>query len=264
MAIRQYLIFLMLFALCGVKAQRIAIMGAMDAEMKLLKGQLENKEEIEKNGIIFYTGKLKNKEVVLLKAGIGKVNAAYSTAILTTHFKLNALIFTGVAGGLHPDIRPGDIVIADSLVQYDFGQLKDDEFITWPTRNLIENTKNPLFLSVDSTLLYKSKLVSNTIQLKTFKGRAPKFFVGTIATGDTFVSDTMKAKSLYSNFNALATEMEGAAVAQVCTMLNLPYIVIRSCSDNANTDAHTDYHKFVEIAAINSAQLVLAILENEL
>ena len=264
MVIKHYLFFLMLFVICGVKAQRIAIMGAMDEEIELLKGQLENKEEIEKNGIIFYTGKLKNKEVVLLKAGIGKVNAAYSTAILTTHFKLKALIFTGVAGGLHPDIQPGDIVIADSLVQYDFGQLQDNDFITWPTRNLIKNTKNPLLLSVDSTLLHTSKIVSNTIQLKSFKGRVPKFYVGTIATGDTFVSDAMKAKALYSNFNALATEMEGAAVAQICTMLELPYIVIRSCSDNANTNAHTDYYKFVEIAAINSAQMVLALLENTL
>ncbi len=256
-------IVFMLLIVLKMHGQRIAIMGAMDEEIELLKSKLEHKKEVNKNGVTFYTGKLKGQKIVLLKAGIGKVNAAYSTAILTSSFKIEALIFTGVAGGLHPGIKPGDIVIADKMIQYDFGQLKEEGFETWPTRNLSQNNeKNSLYLKVDATLLVESKKVSNTIKLQPVNGNQPKFYVGTIATGDTFVSDPKKAKDLYSNFNALATEMEGAAVAQVCNMLGLPYIVIRSCSDNANTNAHTDYFKFVQIASVNSAQMVLELLEN--
>ena len=263
MALKQIVLVFMLLSFWASQSQRIAIMGAMDEEISLLKDALKNKKEVQKGGITFYKGILKGQKVVILKAGIGKVNAAYSTAMLATNFKLDALIFTGVAGGLHPDIEPGDIVISENLIQYDFGELKAGAFETWPTRNLAQNNdKNPLYLSVDPNLLAQSKKVSQRIRLKPLNGRFPQFFVGTIATGDTFVSDPAKAKLLYGDFKAIATEMEGAAVAQICTMLELPYVVIRSCSDNANTQAHSDYFKFVKVAAVNSAQLVLALLEN--
>lgn len=252
-----------MFVLFGTaNAQRIAIMGAMDDEIELLKASLEHKKEIRKNGITFFTGKLKGQKVVLLKAGIGKTNAAYSTAILTAHFKLKGLIFTGVAGGLHPDIIPGDMVIATKMIQYDFGELKDGNFETWPTRNVAENNKrNTMYLSVDSVLLEKTEGVIGQIKLTPFQDKIPKCYTGVIATGDTFLSDSKKAKELFSNFKALAVEMEGAAVAQICTMLKLPYIIIRSCSDNANSNAHSDYAAFVKVAAGNSAQMVLALLE---
>lgn len=263
MALKQIALILMFLLVCTVQGQRIAIMGAMDEEIELLKEVLKNKKEIHKNGVTFYTGKLKGQKVVLLKAGIGKVNAGYSTAILIANFKVNALLFTGVAGGLDPNIEPGDIVISDKMIQYDFGELKEGSFVTWPTRNLAKNNeRNPLYLNVDPHLLKQSKKVSKQIKLKPLNNRIPTFHIGAIATGDTFVSDPIKAKELYTNFNALATEMEGAAVAQICTMLQVPFIVIRSCSDNANTAAHSDYFKFVKVASVNSAQMVLAILEN--
>ncbi|WP_165776520.1 5'-methylthioadenosine/adenosylhomocysteine nucleosidase [Maribacter sp. 4G9] len=253
-----------MFVLFGTaNAQRIAIMGAMDEEIELLKVDLLHKKEVRKNGITFFTGKLKGQKVVLLKAGIGKTNAAYSTAILTANFKLKGLIFTGVAGGLHPDILPGDIVVATKMIQYDFGAFKNGAFETWPTRNLVQNNKrNTLYLPVDSYLLEKTKKVVEQIKLAPFQHRIPKIYTGVIATGDTFLSDSKKAEELYSNFKALAVEMEGAAVAQICTMLKLPYIVIRSCSDNANRNAPSDYAAFVKVAAGNSAQMVLALLDH--
>jgi adenosylhomocysteine nucleosidase len=259
---RITLVFLVLFSL-KLQAQRIAIMGAMDEEITILTDSLKNKKKLTKGGVTFYKGKLKGQKVIILKAGVGKVNAAYSTAILLDNFKVDGLIFTGVAGGLDPEIKPGDIVIGENLVQYDFGELKNDMFETWPTRNLIKNNDpNSLFLPVDKNLLVLSKQASASVTLAPIEASIPKIYVGTIVTGDTFVSATSKAKNLYTDFNALATEMEGAAVAQICTMLEVPFIVIRSCSDNANGDAHTDYFKFVKIASVNSAQLVLAILEN--
>lgn len=261
MYLKQFILLIVLCTVSSVNGQYTAIMGAMNKEIELLKKELKNTKEIQKNGVTFFTGELQDKKVVLLKAGIGKVNAAYSTAILIENFDLDILIFTGVAGGLHPDIEPGDIVIADKLVQYDFGKLTPEGFVTWPSKNLAQNnSKNPFYIPVDSILLEQSKKVSQHISLKPLNDNMPKFYVGTIATGDTFVSDSEKAKELHAKFNAIATEMEGAAVAQICSMLEVPFIVIRSCSDNANTEAHTDYLTFVEIAAVNSAQMVLGLL----
>ncbi len=262
MSLDRITLFLLVLISLNLRSQRLAIMGAMDEEIAILTDSLKNKKELTKGGVTFYKGKLKGKKVIILKAGIGKVNAAYSTAILLDNFKVEGLIFTGVAGGLDPEIKPGDIVIGENLVQYDFGELKNDTFETWPTRNLIKNNaRSPLFLPVDKNLLALSTQASASVTLAPIEGHIPKFYVGTIVTGDTFVSDASKAKNLYTDFNALATEMEGAAVAQVSTMLGVPFIVIRSCSDNANSNAHTDYFKFVKIASVNSAQLVLAILE---
>lgn len=262
MSLDRITLFLLVLISLNLRSQRLAIMGAMDEEIAILTDALKNKKELTKGGVTFYKGKLKGKKVIILKAGIGKVNAAYSTAILLDNFKVEGLIFTGVAGGLDPEIKPGDIVIGENLVQYDFGELKNDTFETWPTRNVIKNNaRNPLFLPVDKNLLALSTQASASVTLAPIEGHIPKFYVGTIVTGDTFVSDASKAKNLYTDFNALATEMEGAAVAQVSTMLGVPFIVIRSCSDNANSNAHTDYFKFVKIASVNSAQLVLAILE---
>ncbi|MDT0621561.1 5'-methylthioadenosine/adenosylhomocysteine nucleosidase [Croceitalea vernalis] len=262
MALKQTIVLAFFFVIYMAQGQRVAIMGAMDKEIEFLKSELENKKKIQKSGVTFFTGKLKNKRVVLFKSGVGKVNASYCTAILVENFNVTSLIFTGVAGGLHPEIKPGDIVISNNLIQYDFGKLKNGEFEIWPTRNLKEkNNRNPLYLDVDPVLFKKSEKVSSRLKLKPFNNRLPKFYFGTIATGDNFISDTLKAKELNTKFNAIATEMEGAAVAQICTMLNLPYIIIRSCSDNANTKAQTDYLKFVEVAAINSAHMVLGLLE---
>ncbi|WP_159023372.1 5'-methylthioadenosine/adenosylhomocysteine nucleosidase [Formosa sp. L2A11] len=262
MALNRILFCITFFIICTLQAQRIAIMGAMDEEIEYLTQELKNKKEIKKNGVTFFTGELRGKEIVLLKAGIGKVNAAYSTAILTSNFKLSKLIFTGVAGGLAPNISPGDIVISDKIIQYDFGKLQEGKFETWPTRNLaLDNKKNPLYFSADTILLEDCEKVSKNMTLKPLNGKVPQILIGTIATGDTFVSDSKKAKELFLEFNALATEMEGAAVAQVCNMLHLPFIIIRCCSDNANTKAHTDYPKFLSVASINSAQMVLQILE---
>ena len=263
MSVNRFILVLLLLVSWKSLAQRIAIMGAMDEEIAILTDSLRNKKKITRGGVTFYKGKLKGRKVIILKAGIGKVNAAYSTAILLNNFKIDALIFTGVAGGLDPAIKPGDIVIGENLVQYDFGALKNAGFETWPTRNLVNNNDpNALYLTADRDLLALSQKASASISLIPIDGSTPSFYVGTIATGDTFVGDVSKAKKLYIEFNAMATEMEGAAVAQVCTMLEVPFIVIRSCSDNANSNAHTDFLKFIKVASVNSAHLVFAILDN--
>lgn len=242
-------------------SQRLAIMGAMDQEISILVEAMHKPKLSTIGGIDFYTGKLKGKKVVVLKAGIGKVNAAYSTAVLTQNFTLEGLIFTGVAGGLHPEALPGDIVIGTYLVQVDFGLLNSEGFTPWNFRNLSGEPHPELLLSADSSLIQLSLQASKIAEFESISTRDPRIFHGVISTSDLFVSDPVKAKWLYSEFNSLATEMEGAAVAHICRFLEIPFVVIRSCSDNANTDAHVDFNAFVGPAAANSANLVLRMVE---
>lgn len=253
--------FLFLILWFPVHSQRVAIMGAMDQEISILVEALNRPKITHIGGIDFYTGKLKDKKVVILKAGIGKVNAAYSTAVLTQNFKLEGLIFTGVAGGLHPEALPGDIVIGTALVQVDFGLLDADGFTPWNFRNLSGEPHPELLLFADSSLIQLSLEASKLAEYQSISGRKPHIFQGVISTSDLFVSDPVKAKWLYSEFNSLATEMEGAAVAHICRLLGLPFVVIRSCSDNANTEAHVNFNEFVGPAAANSANLVLRMVE---
>lgn len=253
------LLFLVLWF--PAQAQRTAIMGAMEKEISILVEAMHKPKLTQIGGIDFYTGKLKGKKVVILKAGIGKVNAAYSTAVLTQNFKLKGLIFTGVAGGLHPEALPGDIVIGTELVQVDFGLLDSEGFTPWTFRKISGEPHKELLVSADSSLIQLSLQASKLAEYQSISTRIPRIFQGIISTSDLFVSDTVKAKWLHTEFNSLATEMEGAAVAHICRSLNIPFVVIRSCSDNANTDARVNFKEFVGPAAANSASLVLRMLE---
>lgn len=255
------LLALFSFSSFVIHAQRIAIMGALDQEIAILLDSMKSSKKVNRGGIDFFTGKLNGKKVVILKAGVGKVNASYSTAILTENFNPSVLIFTGVAGGLHPEALPGDIVIGENLVQFDFGQVDSTGFKVSPFRKLNGGRHEDLLVAADRELVEKSTLAAGKIEFVPISNRTPKVFSGVIATGDIFVSNDEKAAWLYEEFDALATEMEGAAVAHICRTLSIPFIIIRSCSDNANNHARVNFNQFVGPASVNSASLVLGILE---
>jgi adenosylhomocysteine nucleosidase len=259
---RLAVLLLFVFFLGKAEAQRIAIMGALDQEIAILIDSMRSVKKVNKGGIDFYKGKLKGKKIVLLKAGVGKVNAAYSTAILTENFELSMLIFTGVAGGLHPEAMPGDLVIGEKLVQFDFGQVDSAGFTVSPFRKLTGGRHEDLFIASDPALLERSARVADRTVLEPISGREPRVFTGVIATGDIFVSSDEKAAWLYEEFDALATEMEGAAIAHICRTLGIPFVIIRSCSDNANNHARMNFNQFVGPASVNSARIVMGILED--
>lgn len=244
-----------------VAAQSIAIIGALDQEIAILIDSMGRNRKVTKGGVDFYKGKLKGEKVVILKAGVGKVNAAYSTAILTQNFKLSSLIFTGVAGGLDPEALPGDLVIGEKLVQYDFGKVDSLGFAVSPFRKLSGGSHEDLYVNSDARLVGISQEAAKRVGFLPIANRQPKVFSGVISTGDIFVSSNEKANWLYREFDALATGMEGAAVAHICRTLEIPFIVIRSCSDNANNNARMNFNQFVGPASENSARLVLAILD---
>lgn len=259
--IKKLLLAFFLIGSLSANAQRIAIMGALDQEIAILLDSMKGKKEVERSGLTFYTGKLKGQKVVVIKSGVGKVNAAYSTAILLDRFQPSQLIFTGVAGGLHPEALPGDIIIGTELVQFDFGQIDSTGFKVSPFRKLTGGRHDELYIAADAELLKQAELAAGKVDFLSISGRKPRVFLGRIATGDVFVSDQETAENLYQNHQALATEMEGAAVAHLCRSVGVPFLVIRSCSDNANQNARVNFNQFVEPAAINSAGLVLKLLE---
>ncbi|CCH55267.1 Adenosylhomocysteine nucleosidase [Fibrisoma limi BUZ 3] len=240
-----------------------ALLGAFDEEVKLVQQSLQNRQVQVINGITFITGQVDGHDVVVAETGIGKVNAAMTTAFMLAHFRPQRVLFTGIAGGTNPDLQPGDIVIARQTAHHDFGYITFNRQKTNQTRNAITKEFNPAYFPADSALLKVAVETAKTVPFEAIPvtSRPPSVIVGTVVTGDVFVSSEEKVQSLRSEYNADATEMEGAAVAQVCYQQQVPCLVIRSLSDKANANARNDMLTFFKTAARNSAKLVLAIVK---
>ncbi len=244
-----------------VKANNIiAIIGAFETEVELLKNKIENKKEQIIEGIHFYSGTLNAKQIVLTRAGIGKVNAAITTTLLLEHFHPKAILFSGIAGAMNPALQPGDIVVAKQMAYHDYGRISPNGFEKWGTLNPYNFSRNPIYFPCDSNLIVTAQEAAKKITFQNIDQHKPQIFFGTIITGDVFLADSKKNKALRTDFNADATEMEGAAIAQICYQQKVPFIIIRSLSDSANDSATLDFVKYGKLAAENSAQLVLEIL----
>jgi adenosylhomocysteine nucleosidase len=192
--------FLFLLLSLGATAQRIAVLGALDQEIAILLDSLKEKKEVYYGGLTFYTGNLKGQDVVIGKSGVGKVNAAYSTAILLDHFTPKQLIFTGVAGGLHPESLPGDVVIGTKLIQTDFGQIDSVGFKISPFRKLSGGRYDDLYIHSDPGLVQQAEAAAKRVTFIPISNRAPRVFSGVIATADVFVSNKVTAEKLNTDY----------------------------------------------------------------
>lgn len=232
---------------------KIGIIGAMSEEIAELKNSISKLKEKKINDLLFYEGILLGKEIVLVESGIGKVNAAISTTLLINEFKVEKIIFTGVAGAVNENISVTDIVIGSDLVESDMDVTAGGNY----KLGEIPRMKNSNF-KPDPYLFTLAK----TVAIKLFG--ETKVFTGRIISRDEFVASSEKVKKLRDIFNADCIEMEGAAVAHVCEILNIPFVVIRSISDKADNEAGMTFNEFVKIAAKNSKLIVenmLAIIE---
>lgn len=226
----------------------LGIISAMTEELELLLKDMEIKEETKKANMTFYKGTLGNKDIIAVVCGIGKVNAAVCSQILISEFNVTSIINVGVAGGIGKDIYPGDVVVGTNLVQHDMDTTAfGDPFGQIPRLDTFD-------FKCDETLV-KAALESceEIKEISTFSGR--------IISGDQFISSVDKIKWFEKEFNAMACEMEGASIAQVCYLNNVPCVVIRSISDNANNGAHMDYEKFIPIAVRNSTKILKNMLQ---
>lgn len=225
----------------------LGIIGAMSEELEILLKDMSLEDVQVKANMKFHKGKLWGKDVVAVVCGIGKVNAAICTQILASEYNVSAVINVGVAGGIGKDIYPGDVVIATNLVEHDMDTTAfGDPHGQVPRMDTFDFKCDPSLI----------ELANNACE----KVGGFNTFTGRIVSGDVFVADVEKIKWLEKEFNALSCEMEGASIAHVCYLNNIPVVVIRSISDNANNGAHMDFEKFTPIAVKNSTSILKEML----
>ncbi|NLC62591.1 MAG: 5'-methylthioadenosine/adenosylhomocysteine nucleosidase [Thermoanaerobacterales bacterium] len=221
----------------------------MDREVALFIQNLEQKKVMTKASMTFYSGSFDGSKTVVVKCGVGKVNAAMCTQILIDIFEPDAIICTGIAGALSPDLDIGDTVISSDVVQYDvdstgFGHELGE----------IPNLGKKYFKA-------SQQIIDMAVKVHKDYFRENKFFVGRILTGDQFVSSKDKTEMLRRTFNGLCVEMEGGAIGQVCYLNNTPFVIIRTISDKADGSAITDYEKFADVTANKSFHIVSGIVK---
>ena len=227
---------------------KLGIITAMSEELELLLNDMNLESKETKANMTFNKGTVWGRDVVAVICGIGKVNAAVCTQILISEYNVDKIINVGVAGGIGKDIYPGDVVIADTLVQHDMDTTAfGDKCGQIPRLDTFDFKCDELLVN-----LAKESCIERS-EINSFTGR--------IATGDQFVANIDKIKWLSQEFEAIACEMEGGSIAHVCYLNNIPFVVIRSISDNANNGAHMDYQQFIPIGVKNSTTILKGMIE---
>ncbi len=247
---------LLLFITAG-PVNRLGIVGAMDVELDLLREdmQVERVDTIAQR--VFYSGTIHGVGCICVKAGVGKVNAALTAEILIMKYGVDAVIFTGVAGGINPQLDIGDIVISKRVIHHDYGQVVPDAFFPWDT---VGYAADSILVDVAKRAARRAKFEPIPKKLCKETGRLPRITTGRVVTGDQFIASEEKRRWIEQTFRADCVEMEGAAVAQVCVINEIPFVIIRCLSDLANENADVEFETFVLYAAKNSNLIVKEIL----
>ncbi len=224
----------------------IAIIGAMEEEVTLLRNLMTNTTTKNIAHVEFTQGTLNNKDVVLLKSGIGKVNVAITTTLLFEYYNVSAVINTGSAGGLYEAANVGDIVISSGVCYHDvdvtgfgyqMGQVPGLPSVYEPSQDLVT-------------------LCQDVLQDKGYP-----HLTGIIATGDSFMNRPDQIESVKQHFNdVIALEMEAAAVAQVCYQYNKPFVILRGLSDIAGKESHLSFNEYLDLAAKQSSEMVTELI----
>ncbi len=228
---------------------KAGIIGAMEAEVAILKSKLAKSKTITQSGFTFYQGELNGSEVIIVQSGIGKVAAALATAFLIDKFQPDYVVNTGSAGGFEQTLKVGDIVVSSQVRYHDVdvtafgyekGQLPNQPAAYVANPMLVDAAKSSALLLTDI-----------------------KSLVGLITTGDTFMTNEGDINKAKINFpDMVAVEMEGAAIAHTCHHLDVPFVIIRSLSDIAGKESPTSFDAYLEKAAVNSSQLVENMVEH--
>ncbi len=225
----------------------LAVVGALEEEVELIRSGMVNATEETHAGIRVSIGEFRGSKIALAKCGIGKVNATICTQMLIDRYDPGRLLFSGVAGGLLPNMQVGDLVIASHLIQYDmdltaFGRRPGE----LPGENrMIESDPELVGLSAEA---YDRAFTQADDE--------PSLMMGTVVSGDRFISDRETLRWLQREFSALATEMEGAAVGYACRLNEVPFVVVRGLSDTAGDTAHQDFDANLKLVCRNSYRLL--------
>lgn len=227
----------------------IGIIGAMDEEVAKVKEQMSDVEIKTIAGMDFYKGTMCHKETVVVRSGIGKVNAAVCSQILADQYHVTAIINTGIAGSLRNEINIGDVVLSTDAIHHDMdasgfgypvGQIPSMDVLSFPAdKHLLEVAQSCCEKAVPGIGVHTGRIVS----------------------GDQFISDKQKKQWLTDTFDGYCTEMEGAAIAQAAYLNNIPCLIIRAISDKADDSAEMDYAEFEAAAIRNSVKLLTAMIQ---
>ncbi len=218
----------------------IAVIGAMKEEIDAIRQSMINTNEIKLNGKIFYEGELNGKTFVLTQSGVGKVSSTISVSLLKSFYPINNLIFTGIAGATNSLLNIGDIVVSDKLFQHDMDSRPNFPIYEVPyLEQAIFSANKALSLKAVKAVncLLQDETFISSLNAEAFNITRPKCLYGIIGSGDQFITNEDKVKEINTqlfntyNLNVDCVEMEGAAVAQSCYELNIPFVVIRTISD---------------------------------
>jgi adenosylhomocysteine nucleosidase len=223
----------------------IGIIGAMDLEIKLLIENMNLFKQEKAAGFDYYIGTIQGKDVVVTCCGVGKVNAAACTQALIDRYKVDAIINTGIAGGLHHEVKICDVVISKDVTYHDVrkGQMRS----LFPFKECFEGDRELIDLATKACKL--------TI------GDEYNHHLGRIVSGECFVSDANLKRTIVEQYSPHCVEMEGAAIGHVAHINDIPFVVIRSISDNADDEANISYDAFEKIAAEQAANIILNMIK---
>jgi len=224
---------------------KLAIMGAMQEEITPLLEYFTNINIVEYANNKYYEAKYGDLDVVVAYSKIGKVFSTLTATTLIEHFGCDTLLFSGVAGGINPQLKIGDLIVANKLSQHDLD---------------ITAFGHPFGYVPEGSVYVPTNEKLKNIALEVAKENNIKIIEGIIATGDQFVADEKRKEFISSTFDADALEMEGASVAVVCDALNVPCLILRAISDTADMDAGFNFDEFLETSAKNSADFLIKII----
>lgn len=225
---------------------KLAIMGAMEEEIEPLLAHFKDVNTVEFANNKYYEVNYYGLDIVIAYSKIGKVFASLTAATMIEKFGCDTLLFSGVAGGINPELKIGDLIIADKLCQHDLD---------------ITAFGHPHGFVPGGSVYVETSKELREVAKKVAKQNNLKVLEGTIATGDQFVHSNEKKEFIETTFKADALEMEGASVAVVCDALNVPCFILRAISDTADMDAGFDFDEFLKSSAVESANYLIKIVD---
>ena len=230
--------------------KKIGIIGAMDEEVNQIKVVMTDVKIKKKAGMDFYEGSLYGKYIIVVRSGIGKVNASICTQILIDEYEVEGVINTGIAGSLKNEINIGDIVLSTDVLYHDM-----DATNFGYEYGVIPRMDSSIFVA-DPYLLEKAKEASKKVNEEI------GIFTGRVVSGDQFVADKVKKQWIESKFHGYCTEMEGAAIGHTAYLNQVPFLIIRAISDKADDSAHVDYDVFEAKAIEHTVKLMQELIKN--
>lgn len=230
------------------RMRKIGIIAAMQEEMEAIK-EIMTEITIRKiYELVFFEGKINKKECVLVECGVGKVNSSRTTQILIDKFEIEYIINVGSAATANDNLDIGDIVLGKDLIQHDF-----DITAFGHPKGYISNIG--VKVQSDKELINKFEEATKKIEQRNYKIK-----IGTIASGDIFCTEIKMKQKINSKFNADAIEMEGAAIAQVCHLDKVPFIIVRSISDNPNGNNNITFDEYLKLAAKRCSEILKNVI----